>query len=153
MINRHGFRRNNLVASGIVFLSNDPLHDEECFRRMLGAEQKRTEQLNKSFMLMLIDVSALLQCKNARKIVQKLLDAICAITRETDIKGWHDANKSIGIIFTEFDENFIDFILSKLKVALHDTLTFEHGSLIHVSYIIFPRNRSANNIIVKLNAA
>ena len=102
---------------------------------------------------MLIDVAPLLQYKKVSKIIKKLLNTLYSITRETDIKGWYDTNRTIGIIYTEFDDHSIDIILNKLKVSVGEILIPEHCSFIRFSYIIFPQNRNANNMIVERNAA
>ena len=153
MMKVQSFHSGNLLPEGIIFLNNNPLLDEDCFRRMLNMEQKRSERLNKSIMFMLIDIAELLQCKKVSKTIKKLLNTLYSITRETDIKGWYDANRTIGIIYTEFDDNFIDIILNKLKVSVGEVLTPEHYSIINLSYVVFPQDRIANNKMVKLNAA
>jgi len=86
------------AQSGISRRFSDLLHVQEHFLRLLAMEEKRTERSNETFMLMLIDISRLIQWCYTPKTMKKLLKTIHSATRDTDIKGWYNLNKIIGII-------------------------------------------------------
>ncbi len=147
------FCSGNRVASGNVFHHDALLYDEEYFRNMLVLERKRTERSNKAFMLMLIDISGLLQCINASDIIEKLLDIIYHTTRDTDIKGWYVADRTLGIVFIDLDSKIMSVVLNKVKTSIHEILIPAHRSLVHVSYCIFPDDQNhGKNKVVNLNA-
>ena len=148
------FLNGDHFKSSAVVDDDSLFYIQEHFLRMLALEQKRTERSNESFMLMLIDISRLLHRGFNPKTMKKLLNAIHSATRETDIKGWYNLNKTIGIIYTAVDNNFIEMIVKKMKGSVQKNLIPTQYSLVHVSYTIFPENRNkGKNTVINLNAA
>jgi hypothetical protein len=125
------------------------MDSEEHFRTMLIMEQKRAQRYNTPCMLMLIDAALLFQCRKFRKIFRKLMSAIDESTRETDIKGWYDINRIIGIIFTEFEIETVELIVNKVKTSLAEAIPSDL-SLVQVSYLIFPEDQKHGDFIASL---
>jgi hypothetical protein len=135
--------------NGKPFLDGMPARDacqlnvEEHFRGMLAKEQKRTVLLNSPFLLMLIDVAGLLQGGITRKTFKKLLDAINHATRETDIKGWYETNRIMGIIFTEIEKDSVGFIVNKISAAIAAMPDSAVRPSVRISHALFPDDRPA----------
>jgi hypothetical protein len=125
---------------------------EEHFRTMLAMEQKRAQRCNAPCMLMLIDLRLLLQEKKSRKNFKKLMSAIDASTRETDVKGWYDINRIIGVIFTEFETETVDLIVTKVKDSIAGSIP-ESQSLVQLSYLLFPDDQETSDFLVAQDSA
>jgi hypothetical protein len=138
------FSGNNRRASHGRARHHGRMGMEEHFRSMLEMERKRMQQCNTPFMLMFVDVADLLQCKNTRKTFKNLLTAIENSTRDTDMKGWYEANRIIGIIFTEFDIETADLIVNKVRASIAETLIPAMGSMVQVSFLLFPEDHPCN---------
>src|SRR5216683_492814 len=95
---------------------------EELFRRILCWERKRAERSRKSFLLMLIDTGTVLRANRKQKVLTRILSALSASTRETDVAGWYRESAILGVIFTEIREaerNALQsLVLAKLSGAL-----------------------------------
>jgi lipopolysaccharide/colanic/teichoic acid biosynthesis glycosyltransferase len=141
---RHSDNGSNLAATLLESVSageRDVLN-ERTFRRMISIERKRTERSRKPFLLMLLDTGNCQDSKKNGKALDKILSALLASTRETDVTGWYKDQGTIGILFTELaidDKNSIlGTILTKVSTTLQDNLTFEQFNQISVSFHIFP---------------
>jgi lipopolysaccharide/colanic/teichoic acid biosynthesis glycosyltransferase len=134
----------NVAAS---ILESVPIGDREVvnegtFRRMISIERKRTERSRKPFLLMLLDTGNCQDSKKNGKALDKILSALLASTRETDVTGWYENRGTVGVLFTEFEidnkNSIVDTMLSKVSTTLQDNLTFEQFNQISVSFHIFP---------------
>jgi exopolysaccharide biosynthesis polyprenyl glycosylphosphotransferase len=79
--------------------------------------------------------------------VKDFESALSSAIRETDIQGWHQQDKVIGIIFTELgavDEIIKEKIFLKIQDKLCQTLGAEAVQKIKVSYHIFPQASNGN---------
>jgi lipopolysaccharide/colanic/teichoic acid biosynthesis glycosyltransferase len=109
---------------------------------MISIERKRTERSRKPFLLMLLDTGNCQDSKKNGKAIDKILSALLASTRETDVTGWYENRGTVGVLFTEFEidnkNSIVDTMLSKVSTTLQDNLTFEQFNQISVSFHIFP---------------
>jgi lipopolysaccharide/colanic/teichoic acid biosynthesis glycosyltransferase len=141
---QHSGNSSNVAASLLesVPVGEREVVNERTFRRMISIERKRTERSRKPFLLMLLDTGNRLDLKKNGKALDKLLSALLASTRETDVTGWYKNQGTVGVLFTELaidDKNSImDTILAKVSTTLQDNLTFEQFSQISVSFHLFP---------------
>lgn len=138
-----------------------PIFDEEdytfyrksYFHHLLHIERCRTERSKKPFLLLLLDVSALIAEERHEEIMGKLHSALQSALRETDIRGWYYPDRIIGIIFTEIksvDRPSIDEVIRKLRGRLEKKLTVELLAKISISFHIFPEtpgNMSTGDLI------
>ena len=62
---------------------------EEDFRRVIMRERKRTERTRKACMLLLLDMGDSVPSEKNGKILAKILAALSASTRDTDVTGWY----------------------------------------------------------------
>jgi len=117
---------------------------EELFRRILCWERKRAERSRKSFLLMLIDTGTVLRANRKQKVLTRILSALSASTRETDVAGWYRESAILGVIFTEIREaerNALQsLVLAKLSGSLRASLAAEDVDQIHISFHFFPED-------------
>ena len=81
--------------------------------------------------------------------MEKLHSAIKSALRETDIRGWYDHDRVIGIILTEMaslDEPSIGGIIRKIHGRLNEKLGGELVKRISVSFHIFPEPKEPISI-------
>jgi exopolysaccharide biosynthesis polyprenyl glycosylphosphotransferase len=119
------------------------------FHNMLRIERKRSERSKKSFLLMLFDLSGLHRRQREGYVYEKIKPVLTSCSRETDIRGWYEHNKTIGVIFTEMvsvDESSIEKIFSKLHSRIGDTIDAEDVKRIKVSFHVFPEENSNSEI-------
>ena len=81
--------------------SQTGLYREEYFKEFLALAKKSFERSEGPVFLMLADLSAFTDVSERQKIAKSMMDALSAITRDTDVKGWHIDGLVIGIMFTE----------------------------------------------------
>ena len=111
------------------------------FHNMLRIERKRSERSKKPFLLMLLDLTGLYKRQRDGSVYEKIKPIITSCSRETDICGWYEHNKTIGTIFTEMasiDENSIERIFSKLHTRIGETFDAEDVKRLKVSFHVFP---------------
>jgi exopolysaccharide biosynthesis polyprenyl glycosylphosphotransferase len=108
---------------------------------MLRIERLRTERSKKPFLLLLIDISSLTTKELYKETLAKIKSALASSLRETDIQGWYDQNKVIGIIFAEMaslDEHSIGGIRLKINKHFCEELDAESVKKINISFHIYP---------------
>jgi lipopolysaccharide/colanic/teichoic acid biosynthesis glycosyltransferase len=119
------------------------------FHHMLRIERKRAERSKKPFLLMLLDLSGLHTRHRNGHILEKMKSALVSCSRETDIRGWHEHNKTVGVIFTEMasvDESSVKIIFRKLHSAFGETLDPEWIKEIKISFHTFPEENGNSAI-------
>ena len=123
--------------------------DEDAFVSMLYLERRRAERADKRYVLMLVDVRDALSGMDATRTTATLTQAVCEITRETDIIGWYVENSLLGVIGTEIGQASLEeirHVLSeKFRAAFSSVLGKERASLVFVSFHFFPEERENNN--------
>ena len=126
------------------------------FHHLLRVERRRTERSKKSFLLLLLDISRLMEEQSPKQILEKLDLALASALRESDIRGWYDHNRVIGVIFTEMaclDEPSIQGVFRKIHSRLGEKFTEELLKKIDISFHIYPETQgyvSINGFNIKL---
>jgi lipopolysaccharide/colanic/teichoic acid biosynthesis glycosyltransferase len=121
--------------------SDHDFHIRTDFDRLLYLERKRTERSRRPFLLMLLNIENLLPPGAGYNLVKKLEKALSSCTRETDIRGWYEQGKIMGIIFTEMgaiEEIVKEKIFLKIQEKLCQALGSEAVERIRVAYHVFP---------------
>ena len=114
------------------------------FHHLLRIERHRTERSGKPFLLLLLDISALTAERRPKEILDKLHSALRSALRETDIRGWYDHDRVIGVIFTEMtsvDRPSIEGVFRKIHERLGEKLTKELLDKIAISFHVFPEQQ------------
>lgn len=145
------------------FSSNHQLYPEGYFHGMLVMERKRSERSENSFLLVLLDIENLIKknpfmLNKKDEFVNEITIALAEFTRETDIKGWYLERRIIGIIFTEVENKYIEFLINKIKKNLKEKINYRQLEKIKISYYRFPEassevEKSETNIAHVLNNA
>ena len=137
----HLLKNDTEIIVDHVFDREFDFYSEEYFREMLTIERKRTERSQKPILLVMIDVETILE-SFPRKNVTKAVSAVLASSaREIDIKGWHEYNRKIGIIYTEICKAGKDPILKKIRLNLETALGAEVARSVEVKHAFFPENK------------
>jgi lipopolysaccharide/colanic/teichoic acid biosynthesis glycosyltransferase len=131
-----------LLAQMDPVIGDDPsFFDQSQFRHMLRVERMRTERSKKPFLLLLLDISRLIETTHDIEAVDKVKTSLNPSLREVDIRGWYHNNRTIGIMFTEIsslDAAFVDDIIHKIYNRLCERLDPNWIKKIYISYHIFP---------------
>ncbi len=118
---------------------------ETAFQRMVALERKRAERAAKPCLLMLLEPGDAPFSLHRQQVLEKMVEALPAFSRETDMAGWHRKDHTLGVIFTAIDPEGIDHILktmlSRLKHALRSSLGHEQANRINISFELFPERR------------
>jgi hypothetical protein len=131
--------------------SREPaLLTETAFQRMVALERKRSERAAKPCLLMLLDPGDAPFSQRKRQVLEKIVAALPAFTRETDVVGWHRRDSMLGVIFTDINAEGIDHILkmmlTRLKQVLRAGLGHEETNRINISFELFPERRGQVDI-------
>ncbi len=111
------------------------------FHYMLRIERQRTERSKKPFLLMLIDISNLIAEHTREEVLRKIKSALDPSIRVTDIWGWYDHGRVIGIIFTEMsavDKHSVESILRRIQNGLCTKFSEEMTRKMSVTFYIYP---------------
>jgi lipopolysaccharide/colanic/teichoic acid biosynthesis glycosyltransferase len=116
---------------------------EEAFQRMISLERHRSERSRKPFLLMLLDMGDPQPPSDARwKYVGKLMAALSAGTRETDVAGWYKNESVLGMMFTEISledrGTIVSTMIARLSDILRTHLTSEQFKRVGISFHVFP---------------
>lgn len=107
---------------------------EQHFRRLLISERKRTERSKRSFVLVLLNVKGLLDYKeNGFEDIHVIMKNFHGVVRETDILGWYEYHRLMGIIYTETDIKDKDILDSKVSQVLAG-----FGDMVQYKFFTFP---------------
>ncbi len=132
----------NLLTLMDPVIEDDPSFlNQSHFRYILRVERMRTERSKKPFLLLLLDISHLIETTKDIKAVDKIKASLNPSLREVDIRGWYQNNKTIGVLFTEItsiDEVFIDTIIHKIFDRFSKRLNPNWIKKINISYHLFP---------------
>jgi lipopolysaccharide/colanic/teichoic acid biosynthesis glycosyltransferase len=130
------------------------IESEESFERMLLLERRRTERSGISFVLSRMSITELPHVM-APALMSLLCRSICANTRDTDLVGWYQYPKEIGIIYTmlgDADRNvIIAAITERLRNAISESLGSTQVRRVPVTFHFFPENYGGNKTISALD--
>jgi lipopolysaccharide/colanic/teichoic acid biosynthesis glycosyltransferase len=122
-----------------VGAGTDGLYSQELFRDLLVHERKRSERSKQHFFFVALDIKDVLtNTRSDVEIVNAVIKAIAASSREIDIKGWYEAPICIGIIYTDVGVSTLEQILDKIKLTLAKLLDKSMAPRIGITYSIFP---------------
>jgi sugar transferase (PEP-CTERM system associated) len=115
---------------------------EESFHQMLDLEKSRARRSQKPFFMMLVNAGALINGGNPLTTFQPISSALHSATRDTDIKGWYQEGRILGVLLTELGGATPDRakarIFEKVHESLGGVLDPERLSLIEISFQLFP---------------
>jgi lipopolysaccharide/colanic/teichoic acid biosynthesis glycosyltransferase len=118
--------------------------DAEEFRRMIILERKRSERSRKPFMLLLLDIGDHLPSEKNGRILAKILSALSASARDTDVTGWYSNDCVVGVMFTEIaieeGGSTPTTIITRITKALQTNLTLEQFTRVTLSFHVFPED-------------
>jgi len=118
------FSKNNVRQRAVGAATNgspfsaDGVLAERDFVRALSLERKRAERSRNAFGLMLVEVRPAPVAGERSTVLQRMLPAIRASIRETDVAGWHKQDAALGVIFTEMGPKDKDSILAALRAKV-----------------------------------
>jgi lipopolysaccharide/colanic/teichoic acid biosynthesis glycosyltransferase len=118
--------------------------DADEFRRMITLERKRSERSRKPFMLLLLDMGDHLPSEKNGRILGKILSALSASARDTDVTGWYSKDCVVGVMFTEIaieeGASTPTTIHTRITEALQTNLTLEQFNRVTLSFHVFPED-------------
>jgi lipopolysaccharide/colanic/teichoic acid biosynthesis glycosyltransferase len=134
-------RSNGNGRASVLKNGSSGLVARDSFMRTIYLEQKRTERSRRRFVLMLLESPSLLE---GGAEFEKVLSALWASTRETDVKGWYREGSVIGVVFTEIapaeGRTIASSLLSKINAALARVLSAEQRNRLKLTCHIFPED-------------
>ena len=139
-----GRGNNNSLTFGVKIhsVADRSILHEEAFRRMVSLERKRAHRSRKPVLLTLLEIDSPMPSDRTRKALEKILAALAATTRDTDVTGWYHHNHVVGVMFTEIATEGRGSILSTITARVSGTLrrhlTPQHFSEVGISFHIFP---------------
>ena len=115
---------------------------EPAFRRALCLERKRAERSRKLFVLMLLDVSTSTHAGENDNLLTRAASAILTAIRETDVAGWHQENRVLGVIFAELGaagaKSILGVLRAKTNAILQSSLRVEELARLRITFHCFP---------------
>ena len=128
------------------FTSSPPLSEDQ-FRVALSTERRRSERSKKPFLLMRATLSGPNSRDGLRHVADRIILLLRNSIRATDVLGWHQDGKVLGVIFTELGSADKDTALSALTTRMTAVLRNDLEGLdsvaIGLSFISFPDDPAA----------
>ncbi len=127
---------------------------QKAFHRVISIERMRTERSGKPFMLMLLDMGDHLPSATAGENLGRLVTALFASTRETDVAGWYETDRVVGVMFIEISvedrQTIVSTMISRVSEILRNHLSLEQFNRVSFSFHVFPEewdqdSRKPNN--------
>jgi lipopolysaccharide/colanic/teichoic acid biosynthesis glycosyltransferase len=141
--------KNLLTLKVSVIEDNPAFFGQSHFRHLLRVERMRTERSKKPLLLLLLDISRLMETTQDIEIVDKVKASLNPSLREVDIRGWYHNNRTIGVLFTEIasmDEAFIDTIIQKIYDRFCERLDPNWIKKIDISFHVFPETKQGLSV-------
>lgn len=114
---------------------------EEAFVRRLRLEQRRTERSRRPFVFVLLE-SDLLKDRESDGACSRILHVLAQSLRETDIRGWYEHGRGIGLIFTEIGPKDAATtgagLLTKVRGLVESKLSPVEYAQVDFSFYVFP---------------
>lgn len=121
-----------------------PILSQEAFHHLISIERRRTERSRKPFLLMLLDMGDHLPSPTNGKNLNALFRALSLATRDTDVPGWYESDRVVGMMFTEIcleDRNsIVSTMIKRLSDVLRNNLTLEQFNRVSISFHVFPED-------------
>jgi hypothetical protein len=118
---------------------------EEDFLRVIWHERKRAERSQKPSLLMLIEMESQFPAERNGEALGKILSALAAATRETDVTGWYKDDCVVGVMFTEITGEdgsaIVTKVMTRVSDALRTRLSSRQFNQASISFHLFPDER------------
>ena len=116
----------------------DLIISEDIFQRLLVLDRKKTERSDRPFILIFLDVGALLREKSRPReiLLDNLAAALGSSTREIDVKGWYRQDTIIGIICTDVGKGGSAPVVTKIKNKLN--VYFDQREVKNIKMYVIP---------------
>jgi lipopolysaccharide/colanic/teichoic acid biosynthesis glycosyltransferase len=117
---------------------------QSAFRRVISIERMRTERSRKPFLLMFLDMGDHLPSDKNGKHLREIAAAISSATRQTDVAGWYETDRIVGIMFIEIcleeRQTIVSTMISRVTEILREHLSLEQFSKVSFSFHVFPED-------------
>lgn len=131
-------------------LEDREMLSQKAFHRVISIERMRTERSRKPFLLMLVDMGDHLPSEINGKNLSKLVAALSLSTRQTDVAGWYESDRIVGVMFTEIcieeRQTIVSTMISRVSEILRDHLSLEQFSRVSFSFHVFPEDWDKDSI-------
>lgn len=131
-----------LVNLVVPLIGDDPVFFNQVqFRHMLRLERMRTERSKKPFLLLLLDISRLMQTVQHNKTAFEVIESLHPALREIDVRGWYHKSRTIGVLLTDIastDKDYINTTIHKIYDRFCEMLNPGWINKIDISFHIFP---------------
>jgi hypothetical protein len=115
---------------------------EESFLRLIWHERKRAERSRKPALLMLIEMETPFPTGKNSEALGKIMSAMAAATRETDVTGWYKDDCVVGVLFTEValeeGTSVVATVMDRVSDALRLRLSSRQFNQVSISFHLFP---------------
>jgi lipopolysaccharide/colanic/teichoic acid biosynthesis glycosyltransferase len=122
--------------------SNRTLLQETAFRNALSGEVLRSERSGNFLLLALLHYDHSGWIDRFGRLPKVISESIGSVVRSTDLIGWYDQNRTMGLLFTDLREPakgaLRESIDAKLQTALSAAVPAESGQLPRVTYHVLP---------------
>jgi len=117
---------------------------EESFLRLIWHERKRAERSRKPALLMLIEMETPFPTARNSEALGKIVSAMAATTRETDVTGWYKDDCVVGVLFTEIaveeGTSVVTTVMERVSDALRRRLNSRQFNQVSISFHLFPED-------------
>jgi lipopolysaccharide/colanic/teichoic acid biosynthesis glycosyltransferase len=135
----------SLRGDQIIFSARE----EAIFTEMLRLERHRSQRSGNPFLLALIDIPDLPK-RVRRAAFRKAARAISSCTRETDVLGWYERDRQLGLLMTEIgagNAKDLQLISRRLTTSLSKAIEPEIYQRLNLTLRVYPERSSGGDSI------
>jgi len=139
-----------------TFEGKYPFYDKSQFHHLLHLEKKRTDRSQKPFILLLFDISSLINDNFEEEILGNIQFALSSSLRESDLYGWFEYNKTIGVLcadITVINAKTVERIIGKIHSRFCEKLNQEVVQKINLTFHTYPDNINTFSINYHFNVS
>ncbi len=124
--------------TAVIFDACIGFYSEEYFREMLVLERKRSERSKKPFLFVTIELDPEYKIHRDIQFSRKMQQFIKNVSREIDIKGWLEKHRTMGLIYNEYNPDFTETILAKIRSGIETGFGPNLSPGMSMSWSLFP---------------
>jgi lipopolysaccharide/colanic/teichoic acid biosynthesis glycosyltransferase len=125
-----------------VIQGAEEILSEAAFRRVLCRERKRSERSGKTFVLMLVRSNVAAAARVQHEVLQRVGAIANAAIRETDLTGWFETNRTVGVIFAELGTSSAQTAVARIEAKMVNALQLKPSpsqtQSLQLSFYAFP---------------
>ena len=115
---------------------------EKAFKRLFYQEQKRAERSGLPLLVVVMDLSVIVDVSERKNIAKIFLEHLTSLTRTSDACGWFRESEVLGCVFVDIADHDLELAIQSIEFRIRGCmkmwLTASVYQMLHLSIRVFP---------------